>query len=193
MKLKVTALALSSALVLGACGSNNSTESHSKDSNHSHQQSESKDTIALNDIKTDPQEAIDKAQQTYKDENVKEVSFEKEHGEWVYKIDQQNSNKREESEVVIRDKDKKIVSKEQEKHESNSSDKAFKYEDVKSYKDAIKAGQKKFNGDIKEWSLSKDDKRNQLVYDMDLKKGKEKHEISVDAKTGEVLSDERDD
>ena len=54
----------------------------------------------------------------------------------------------------------------------------------------FKKGQKEFDGDIKEWSLSKDDGK--LVYDLDLKKDKEKHEVTIDAKNGKVLNNEQD-
>ena len=43
---------------------------------------------------------------------------------------------------------------------------------MKSYKDAIKAGQKKFDGEIGEWSLHRSDDKGKFVYDMDLKKVK---------------------
>ena len=44
---------------------------------------------------------------------------------------------------------------------------------------------------MKERSLSKDDGK--LVYNFDLQKGKEKHEVTVDAKTGKVLDNQKDD
>ncbi|MDT3919450.1 PepSY domain-containing protein, partial [Staphylococcus saprophyticus] len=52
-------------------------------------------------------------------------------------------------------------------------------------KKAIKNGQKEFDGDIREWSLSEDDGK--LVCDMDLEKGNTKHKITIDAKSGKVL------
>ncbi|MEF9574031.1 PepSY domain-containing protein, partial [Staphylococcus aureus] len=53
-----------------------------------------------------------------------------------------------------------------------------------------KEGQKEFDGDIKEWSLEKDDGK--LVYNIDLKKGNKKQEVTVDAKNGKVLKSEQD-
>ncbi len=70
-----------------------------------------------------------------------------------------------ESEVIISDKNKKILNKEQENENSINNDEAFKYNEAIDYKDATK-GQKEFDGKIKEWSLSKDDGK--LVYDLDL-------------------------
>ena len=84
-----------------------------------------------------------------------------------------------------------MIHKETEKGESNQSNDTFKYSDVKNYKDAIKSAQKDFDGDVKEWSLSKDDGK--LVYNFDLQKGKEKHEVTVGAKTGKVLDNQKDD
>ena len=193
MKFKMSALLLSSAVLLGACGGNGSADSSDDNSKSNNTDNAHKSSIALKDVSTDPKDAIKKAQNIYKDEKLKKISFEKEHGDWAYKVEQQNAQKREESEVVINDKDKKVASKEKETDESNSTNKEFDYNDMKSYKDAIKAGQKKFDGEIGEWSLHRSKDRGKFVYDMDLKKGKEKHEITVDAKTGKVLSDERDD
>lgn len=48
----------------------------------------------------------------------------------------------------------------------------------------------KKDGDIKEWSLEKDDGK--LVYNIDLKKGNKKQEVTVDAKNGKVLKSEQD-
>ncbi|PTI39024.1 peptidase, partial [Staphylococcus xylosus] len=80
--------------------------------------------------------------------------------------------------------------KEQENEDSFNNNEAFNYNEAIDYKDAIKKGQKEFDGDIKEWSLSKDDGK--LVYDLDLKKDKEKHEVTIDAKNGKVLNNEQD-
>lgn len=188
MQLKSLAVLSMSALVLAACGNNAAKEdTKSSDSNNSNTNT-TKQVIALDDIKTSPNEAVKKAQDTYKGQDLKEISFEKSNGDWTYKIAQQKTG--EESEVIIADKDKKIINKSTEKEDSVDKNDNFKYSDAIDYKKAIKKGQKEFDGDIKEWSLDKDDGK--LVYNMDLKKGNTKHEITVDAKSGEVLKNEED-
>ncbi|EHJ07115.1 PepSY domain-containing protein [Staphylococcus simiae] len=188
MKFKSLAVLSMGALVLAACG-NDATKEDTKSSDSSNSNSNTtKQVIALNDIQTSPKDAVKKAQDTYKGQELKEIAFEKTNGDWTYKIAQQKTG--EESEVIIADKDKKIVNKSTEKEDSIDKSDNFKYSDAIDYKKAIKKGQKEFDGDIKEWSLDKDDGK--LVYNMDLKKGKTKHEITIDAKSGKVLKNEED-
>ncbi|MBO1199770.1 PepSY domain-containing protein [Staphylococcus simiae] len=188
MKFKSLAVLSMGALVLAACG-NDAAKEDTKSSDSSNSNSNTtKQVIALNDIKTSPKEAVKKAQDTYKGQELKEIAFEKTNGDWTYKIAQQKTG--EESEVIIADKDKKIVNKSTEKEDSVDKSDNFKYSDAIDYKEAIKKGQKEFDGDIKEWSLDKDDGK--LVYNMDLKKDNTKHEITIDAKSGKVLKNEED-
>ncbi len=95
----------------------------------------------------------------------------------------------EESEVLVADKNKKVINKTEKEDTMNENDN-FKYSDAIDYKKAIKEGQKEFDGDIKEWSYQKDDGK--LVYNIDLKKGNKKQEVTVDAKNGKVLKSEQD-
>lgn len=186
MKFKSLSAILLSSLLLASCG-NGSSDSDSKSENKKDTTSD-KQVISINKIKTSPDDAIKKAQETYNNQDLKGISYEKSNGEWAYKIEQQGDNK--ESEVIISDKNKKILNKEQENENSINNDEAFKYNEAIDYKDAIKKGQKEFDGKIKEWALSKDDGK--LVYDLDLKNDKEKHEITIDAKNGKVLNNEQD-
>lgn len=186
MTIKRLATLMLSAVLLTACG-NSSSDSDKKSASSSSEESNEK-VITLNDIQTSPKAALKKAQSVYSGQNLKGISYEQHKGEWVYKIEQQKSN--EESEVIVSDKDKALINKETEKENSVDSKEEFKYSDAINFKDAIKKGQKKVDGDIKEWSLSKDDGK--LVYDMDLKKGNTKYEVSVDAKNGELLNSEKD-
>ncbi|PTI60162.1 PepSY domain-containing protein, partial [Staphylococcus succinus] len=167
---RLTTLTLS-AVLLTACG-NSSSDSDKKSASSSSEESNEK-VITLNDIQTSPKAALKKAQSVYSGQNLKGISYEQHKGEWVYKIEQQKSN--EESEVIVSDKDKALINKETEKENSVDSKEEFKYSDAINFKDAIKKGQKEVDGDIKEWSLSKDNGK--LVYDMDLKKGNTKYEV----------------
>ncbi len=50
-----------------------------------------------------------------------------------------------------------MINKKTEKEDTMNENDNFKYSDAIDYKKAIKEGQKEFDGDIKEWSLEKDD------------------------------------
>ncbi|NWK84533.1 PepSY domain-containing protein [Staphylococcus sp. GSSP0090] len=186
MKFKTIATVTASAFLLTACG--NDASDNSKGSESSNEKGDNKQVIALDKIKTSPKEAVKKAQEVYSGQNLKGISYEKSNGEWAYKIEQQKTGT--ESEVIISDKNKKVLNKETEKEDSINKNDEFKYSDAIDYKKAIKNAKKEFDGDIKEWSLSEDDGK--LVYDMDLQKGNTKHEITVDAKNGKVLNHEQD-
>lgn len=189
MKLKSLAVLSMSAVVLTACGNDTpKDETKSTESNTNQDTNTTKDVIALKDVKTSPEDAVKKAEETYKGQKLKGISFENSNGEWAYKVTQQKSG--EESEVLVADKNKKVINKKTEKEDTVNENDNFKYSDVIDYKKAIKEGQKEFDGDIKEWSLEKDDGK--LVYNIDLKKGNKKQEVTVDAKNGKVLKSEQD-
>jgi uncharacterized membrane protein YkoI len=187
-KEKTITLITASVLFLGACSQ---SDNHTTTSNH--QKDSHQGTIALKKVKTKPEDAIKKAQNSYKNQQVTEISFEKSNGEWVYKVEQQNPQNHNESEVIVNDKSQRVEHKKSEKGDQDHSDDqdTFKYSEVKSYKSAIKAAQRAFDGEIKEWSLSKDDGK--LVYDITLQKDKEQRDITVDAQTGKVIDNQQDD
>lgn len=167
MKLKSLAVLSMSAVVLTACGNDTpKDETKSTESNTNQDANTTKDVIALKDVKTSPEDAVKKAEETYKGQKLKGISFENSNGEWAYKVTQQKSG--EESEVLVADKNKKVINKKTEKEDTVNENDNFKYSDAIDYKKAIKEGQKEFDGDIKEWSLEKDDGK--LVYNIDLKK-----------------------
>ena len=181
MKLKSLAVLSMSAVVLTACGNDTpKDETKSTESNTNQDTNTTKDVIALKDVKTSPEDAVKKAEETYKGQKLKGISFENSNGEWAYKV----------TEVLVADKNKKVINKKTEKEDTVNENDNFKYSDAIDYKKAIKEGQKEFDGDIKEWSLEKDDGK--LVYNIDLKKGNKKQEVTVDAKNGKVLKSEQD-
>lgn len=188
MKLKSLAVLSASVMVLAACGNGESNEGK-KSSNSDDSKQTTEEVIALNDINTKPEDAIKKAKDEYSGQDLTEIAYEKSNGDWVYKISQQKTG--EESEVTVADKDQKVLDKSDEKEDSVDKQDSFNYDDAIDYKEAINKAKDKFDGDIKEWSLDKDDGK--LVYNMDLQKDNTKHEITVDAKNGKVLKNEKDD
>ncbi|MEB7999160.1 PepSY domain-containing protein [Staphylococcus saprophyticus] len=199
MKFKTLSILLASGIILGGCaqGNDNSdenkkqdqTEQKDKKASTNEEANSNKSSIALKDIQTTPEKAIEIAQKEYKGD-VKEIAFEKEHGEWAYKIAQVNNT--DESEVIIQDKDQKVANKEKESDEGDQSDKTFNYkQDVKPYKKALQKGIDEVNGGtLKEWSLEKD--HGKLIYDMDILYKGDNHEVSVDAKSLKILKSEID-
>lgn len=197
-------LLVASGLVLAACGQGGSSDENKNDSEQkaNPDQKQKGDTsgtsetgknsnvIKLGDIKTQPEDAVKTAKKEY-DGELKEISFEKEQGKWAYKIDLQKQG--EEGEVIINSKDGKVMNKSTEKEDDYDKAKSFKYEDFKPYDEIIKKAKDNFNGDIHEWSLSRDSDEGKFVYDVDLQKGNSKQEFSLDAKTAKILKNEKDD
>ena len=195
MQKKMLSLLVASGLVLAACGQGGSSDENKNDSEQkaNTEQKQKGDTsgtsetgknsnvIKLGDIKTQPEY----------DGELKEISFEKEQGKWAYKIDLQKQG--EEGEVIINSKDGKVMNKSTEKEDDYDKAKSFKYEDFKPYDEIIKKAKDNFNGDIHEWSLSRDSDEGKFVYDVDLQKGNSKQEFSLDAKTAKILKNEKDD
>ncbi|OHS49272.1 PepSY domain-containing protein [Staphylococcus sp. HMSC65H10] len=204
MQKKMLSLLVASGLVLAACGKGGSSDENKNDSEQkaNTEQKQKGDTsgtsetgknsnvIKLGDIKTQPEDAVKTAKKEY-DGELKEISFEKEQGKWAYKIDLQKQG--EEGEVIINSKDGKVMNKSTEKEDDYDKAKSFKYEDFKPYDEIIKKAKDNFNGDIHEWSLSRDSDEGKFVYDVDLQKGNSKQEFSLDAKTAKILKNEKDD
>ncbi|OHR59087.1 PepSY domain-containing protein [Staphylococcus sp. HMSC061G12] len=204
MQKKMLSLLVASGLVLAACGQGGSSDENKNDSEQkaNPDQKQKGDTsgtsetgknsnvIKLGDIKTQPEDAVKTAKKEY-DGELKEISFEKEQGKWAYKIDLQKQG--EEGEVIINSKDGKVMNKSTEKEDDYDKAKSFKYEDFKPYDEIIKKAKDNFNGDIHEWSLSRDSDEGKFVYDVDLQKGNSKQEFSLDAKTAKILKNEKDD
>lgn len=204
MQKKMLSLLVASGIVLAACGQGGSSDENKNDSEQkaNTEQKQKGDTsgtsetgknsnvIKLGDIKTQPEDAVKTAKKEY-DGELKEISFEKEQGKWAYKIDLQKQG--EEGEVIINSKDGKVMNKSTEKEDDYDKAKSFKYGDFKPYDEIIKKAKDNFNGDIHEWSLSRDSDEGKFVYDVDLQKGNSKQEFSLDAKTAKILKNEKDD
>ncbi|MGN5892796.1 PepSY domain-containing protein [Staphylococcus simulans] len=204
MQKKMLSLLVASGLVLAACGQGGSSDENKNDSEQkanteqkqkgdisgTSETGKNSNVIKLGDIKTQPEDAVKTAKKEY-DGELKEISFEKEQGKWAYKIDLQKQG--EEGEVIINSKDGKVMNKSTEKEDDYDKAKSFKYEDFKPYDEIIKKAKDNFNGDIHEWSLSRDSDEGKFVYDVDLQKGNSKQEFSLDAKTAKILKNEKDD
>ncbi|WP_239745636.1 PepSY domain-containing protein [Mammaliicoccus sp. F-M27] len=219
MKFKIFSLLLASGLILASCGNDDSddkkdnkgaekTEQKTQDDNKddmddSNNDKDSNDdqtsddqnanksttnTVKWNDVKVFPEEAVKEAQNEAKGE-LKDLSFEKEAGDWSYKVelvDGSNENK-----VLINADDKSVANVENETEDDDDNDQTFKLSDVAKFEDVLKVAQDKAKGDLKEWSLSEDDGK--LVYSIDLKEGnKDTTEFKIDAKSKEILEQEQD-
>ena len=209
MKYKMLSLLLSAGIVLAACGNSDDDNNDKKDNqndekteqttkensnddqNTDDDQSSDKateNTVKWDDVKVSPEDAVKAAQKESKGE-LKDLSFEKETGDWSYKVelvDGTNENK-----VLINADDKSVTNVEKEQEHSDDHDQTFKLSDVAKFEDALKVAQDKAKGDIKEWSLSEDNGK--LVYSIELKEGnKESTEFTIDAKSKEILEQETD-
>ncbi|MES5812841.1 PepSY domain-containing protein [Mammaliicoccus sciuri] len=209
MKYKILSLLLSAGIVLAACGNSDDdnndkkdnqndekTEQTTKENSNDNQNTDddqssdkaTENTVKWDDVKVSPEDAVKAAQKESKGE-LKDLSFEKETGDWSYKVelvDGTNENK-----VLINADDKSVTNVEKEQEDSDDNDQTFKLSDVAKFEDALKVAQDKAKGDIKEWSLSEDNGK--LVYSIELKEGnKESTEFTIDAKSKEILEQETD-
>ncbi|WP_025904987.1 PepSY domain-containing protein [Mammaliicoccus sciuri] len=209
MKYKMLSLLLSAGIVLAACGNSdddnndkkdnqndekteqttkeNSNDDQNTDDNQSSDKT-TENTVKWDDVKVSPEDAVKAAQKESEGELI-DLSFEKETGDWSYKVelvDGTNENK-----VLINADDKSVTNVEKEQEDSDDNDQTFKLSDVAKFEDALKVAQDKAKGDIKEWSLSEDNGK--LVYSIELKEGnKESTEFTIDAKSKEILEQETD-
>lgn len=209
MKYKMLSLLLSAGIVLAACGNSDDdnndkkdnqndekTEQTTKENSNDNQNTDddqssdkaTENTVKWDDVKVSPEDAVKAAQKESKGE-LKDLSFEKETGDWSYKVelvDGTNENK-----VLINADDKSVTNVEKEQEDSDDNNQTFKLSDVAKFEDALKVAQDKAKGDIKEWSLSEDNGK--LVYSIELKEGnKESTEFTIDAKSKEILEQETD-
>ncbi|MDT0754642.1 PepSY domain-containing protein [Mammaliicoccus sciuri] len=209
MKYKMLSLLLSAGIVLAACGNSDDDNNDKKDNqndekteqttkensnddqNTDDDQSSDKateNTVKWDDVKVSPEDAVKAAQKESKGE-LKDLSFEKETGDWSYKVELVDGTK--ENKVLINADDKSVTNVEKEQEDSDDNDQTFKLSDVAKFEDALKVAQDKAKGDIKEWSLSEDNGK--LVYSIELKEGnKESTEFTIDSKSKEILEQETD-
>lgn len=166
----------------------NDDQTNDDDSDDQNANKSTTNTVKWNDVKVFPEEAVKEAQNEEKGE-LKDLSFEKEAGDWSYKVelvDGSNENK-----VLINADDKSVANVENETEDDDDNDQTFKLSDVAKFEDVLKVAQDKAKGDLKEWSLSEDDGK--LVYSIDLKEGnKDTTEFKIDAKSKEILEQEQD-
>ncbi|MGO1989129.1 PepSY domain-containing protein [Mammaliicoccus vitulinus] len=166
----------------------NDDQTNDDDSDDQNANKSTTNTVKWNDVKVSPEEAVKEAQNEEKGE-LKDLSFEKEAGDWSYKVelvDGSNENK-----VLINADDKSVANVENETEDDDDNDQTFKLSDVAKFGDVLKVAQDKAKGDLKEWSLSEDDGK--LVYSIDLKEGnKDTTEFKIDAKSKEILEQEQD-
>lgn len=140
-------------------------------------------SIKLDDIKLSPEEAIKTAQKKV-DGDLESISFDHDMGQWVYGISLIDTNQKT-HEIKVNAEQNKIISSEVEDDKDN--EKTFDYGEFVPADKIIKAAQKVYNGEIKEWSLDHDDGR--FKYNVELKgqDGKTK-EFELDAKDMKILS-----
>lgn len=140
-------------------------------------------SIKLDDIKVLPEDAIKTAQKKIPGD-LESISFDRDNGQWIYSISLIDTNKKT-HEIKVNAAQNKIISTQVEDDEDNV--KTFDYGKFIPADKIIKAAQKVYNGDIKEWSLDHDDGK--FKYNVELKgqDGKSK-EFELDAKDMKILS-----
>src|SRR5699024_5316964 len=142
MKFKWMSLLLASGLVLSACGNDNDDDDMKDDQkDQKSEQTEKENDSQDNDNKDDSTMSDNKSAQKEEKGGLKDISFEKETGEWSYKVellDGQDENK-----VLINAEDNSVTNVENEKEDDDDNDKTFKLSDAARFEDALKVAQDK--------------------------------------------------
>ncbi len=111
--------------------------------------------IAVDDITATPDDIIKALESDGKTGELTSINFEKENGEWVYKISQNEDDK--DMEYTYSMKDKKLLNTEEEM--IDKEDQTFDYDEIVSFDEALKKAQDKTSdsAQVKEWSLETED------------------------------------
>lgn len=140
-------------------------------------------SIKLDDIKVLPEDAIKTAQKKIPGD-LESISFDRDNGQWIYSISLIDTNKKT-HEIKVNAEQNKIISTQIEDDDDNV--KTFDYGKFIPADKIIKAAQKVYNGDIKEWSLDHDDGKFKYSVELKGQDGKSK-EFELDAKDMKILS-----
>lgn len=162
------ALLLGSSLLLGACGNEDDNK-----------------TTDVSNVKTSVEDAIKTAQKEAKGD-LESISFDYDEKEkkWAYEVNLKDAS--ESSEVKIDSDSNKVLKKVTEK--DNDKETTIVYGDVTPIEDIIDVAKKKFDGEVKEWSLDEDS--GVIKYDVELVKDKKSQEFENDAQSKKILKQE---
>lgn len=161
----------------------NDAEKDDEGQSSSNSNTSSEQALALNDIKSTPDDIIKVIESQKNKGEITDIKFEKENNEWVYKISQNEGNKN--VEYTYGMDNRKLISTE----EDNEKKTAINLDQAMNYDDIIKKAQDKVgpNAKVKEWSLETDD--NVPVFKATLLDGTTEHEYNVDPFSGAVTED----
>ncbi|ULG71607.1 PepSY domain-containing protein [Macrococcus brunensis] len=161
----------------------NDAEKDDEDQTSSSTATNSEQALAIDDIKSTPDDIIKVIESQKKKGEITDIKFEKENNEWVYKIGQNEGNKH--VEYTYGMDSRKLISTE----EDNEKDTAINLDKAMNYDDLIKKVKDKVgnNAKVKEWSLDTED--DIPVFKATLLDGTTEHEYNVDPFSGAVTED----
>ncbi|TDM12113.1 PepSY domain-containing protein [Macrococcus lamae] len=136
--------------------------------------------LTKNDITATPDDIIRQMESDNKKGKLTNIDFENENGEWVYKIGQNEGNKK--MEYTYSMKDKKLLKSEEDSVDKDEQE--IDYDKILSFDEALKKAQDKTSKDakVKEWSLESQD--NVPVYEFELMDGNTEKTVAVDPYEG---------
>ena len=201
---------LTSALVLGACGSNVSADDMEWKTEERNGTVTVKDNVETS-AGTSAQEAVDKALKEF-DGTVTDVEYDEDDGVYYYEIEIENGN--EDFDVKLNAEDLSIIEQdldrdnrddgedddsEVEAAEKSNTSSADHKGDTKAADafsgdksaEAIEAAQERFDGILEEISYEEDD--GAYYYEVKLESKNEEYEVKLDADNLSVLEEERED
>lgn len=201
---------LTSALVLGACGSNVSADDMEWKTEERNGTVTVKDNVETS-AGTSAQEAVDKALKEF-DGTVTDVEYDEDDGVYYYEIEIENGN--EDFDVKLNAEDLSVIEQdldrdnrddgedddsEVEAAEKSNTSSADHKGDTKAADafsgdksaEAIEAAQERFDGILEEISYEEDD--GAYYYEVKLESKNEEYEVKLDADNLSVLEEERED
>lgn len=201
---------LTSALVLGACGSNVSADDMEWKTEERNGTVTVKDNVETS-AGTTAQEAVDKALKEF-DGTVTNVEYDEDDGVYYYDIEIENGN--EDFEVKLNAEDLSVIEQDldrdnrddgegddseveaAEKSNASSADNKGNTKAAEAFSgdkssEAIEAAQERFDGILEEISYEEDD--GAYYYEVKLESKNEEYEVKLDADNLSVLEEERED
>ncbi|GAB3067454.1 PepSY domain-containing protein [Salinicoccus sesuvii] len=149
-----------------------------EDSSNDEPSMDSDSIAAVEDIPNEASEAIDAASGDF-DGELKELEFENEDGQWVYKVDMENES--EEYEATLSAEDLSIIEAETDGNDGYDMEEHLDYNNLIAAEEAIQTAMDENGGELESWTLSTDD--GQPEYEIELTDG----DVTIDAQNGEIL------
>ncbi|MFD2830860.1 PepSY domain-containing protein [Corticicoccus populi] len=164
-------------------GSNDdSTEENTNDSNGSIDGSSN--SISLDNITTDPADAIATAHENFEGDLVS-LELDNDNNTWVYEVNLETSDDEYELQVSVEDLS---VINEHTEQDNNINIESFSYDDAVPFNEAVQTAIDEVGGELEGFTLEMED--GQLIYEIEIRDadGGNDYDVVINAETGELIT-----